>query len=318
MTQGSTAASELVGLSEIRETVKRLPEAVQHTPLFRSHGLSELLGTNAWVKCEMFQPSGSFKVRGALNRIASLTDNERSDGVIAFSAGNHAMAVAYAARQQGIVPKICMPAHAVQFKVDAVKALGADLELVEGDLVARVHELIDEHGYTLVHPFGDREILAATGTIGVEITEAIPDVTTVIVPVGGGGLISGIAAAVKLHNPRCRVIGVEPSTANVMTESLHHGSAQTLTSAKSMADGLTAPLTTELNLAHVQAFVDEVVVVPEEDVRSMWEATVRATRLAIEPSAAVGVGAVRDGLIDVAEDRKVCFIMCGANTDLLP
>lgn len=307
----------LISDTEITDAVDRLPAYVQSTPLFRSAGLSDLLGVDAWVKCEMFQPSGSFKVRGAMNRIASLSPDERDRGVIAFSAGNHAIAVAYAASQYGITPKICMPAQAVQFKVDAVRALGADLELVDGDLVGRVHALIDEHGYTLVHPFADREVIAATGTVGREITEALPDVTTIVVPLGGGGLISGIAAAVKTHNPDCRVIGVEPSGANVMSVSLQAGTAQTLLTAKSLADGLTAPLTTDLNLAHVRAFVDDVVVVPEDDIRAMWETTVRATRLAIEPSAAVGVGAVLAGLIETDPDDRICFIMCGANTNLL-
>ena len=307
----------LISESEIEGAADRLPQSVRNTPMFRSAGLSDLLGVESWVKCEMFQPSGSFKVRGAMNRIASLSPEERERGVIAFSAGNHAIAVAYGASQYGIVPKICMPAQAVQFKVDAVRAMGADLELVDGDLVGRVHELVAERGYTLVHPFADREVIAATGTVGREITAALPDVTTVVVPVGGGGLISGIATAVKRHNPGCRVIGVEPSGANVMSVSLQAGSAQTLLTAKSLADGLTAPLTTDLNLAHVRAFVDDMVVVPEDDVRRMWETTVRAVRLAIEPSAAVGVGALQAGMFEVRSDDKVCFIMCGANTNLL-
>lgn len=318
MSQDTDKTPELISEQEITLAQRRIPVVVQKTPMFRSAGLSDLLGLDAWVKCEMFQPSGSFKVRGALNRIASLTDEERARGVIAFSAGNHAMAVAYAANQQGMTPKICMPAKAVRYKVEAVKALGADLELVDGDLVARVNDLIDEYGYTLMHPFADREIIAATGTIGREILDVVPEVTTVIVPVGGGGLISGIAAAIKQRNPKCRVVGVEPSYANVVSKSVKLGVPQLLKTATSMADGLTAPLTTELNLAHVQSYVDDVVVVPEDEVRAMWEMTLRTTRLAIEPSAAVGVGAVERGLINTSQDKHVCFIMCGSNTDLVP
>jgi threonine dehydratase len=290
---------------------------VLHTPMFRSPGLSDLLSTEIHLKCELFQPTGSFKVRGVFNKLSTLSVREKQDGVIAFSAGNHAMAVAYAARQAGIEVTICMPATAVAFKIEAVRDLGAHLELVEGDLVARAMAIREERGLTLIHPFDDPAVVAGAATCGREIIMDLPNVSTVLVPIGGGGLISGVAVGIRRANPDCRIIGIEPSSADVVTRSLLAGHPTAFFGSKSIADGLTAPITGAVNLAHIRTFVDEIVTVDEEDIAAAFGLVVRQGKLAVEPAAGVTVAAVLSGAVSLQPNEPSCLIMCGGNTDRL-
>lgn len=306
----------LISDDAIDQAQERVQPQVMVTPLIRSCGLSEALGTNVILKCELFQPTGSFKVRGVFNKALQLSDEERERGLIAFSAGNHAMAVAHVGTGLGLPVTVCMPAGAVQFKVDAVRAMGADLELVEGDLVGHAMARRDELGATLVHPFDDPAVVAGTATLGREIVAQDPHLDTVIVPVGGGGLISGVAAAVKRHNADIRVIGVEPDSSDVVRRSRAVGYAVAIDHPHTLADGLGAPVTGDINLAHVDAYVDEMVTVPEDDIRQAWQELLDLSKLAAEPAAAVSVAAIRNGAITVAPDEKVCMIMSGGNADL--
>jgi threonine dehydratase len=304
----------LISDEAINEAEHAIAPHVLRTPMVPSYALSNALGTRAFLKCELFQPTGSFKVRGVFNKASRLTEDERSRGLIAFSAGNHAMAVAHVGVGLGLPVTVCMPMGAVQFKVDAVQAMGATLELVEGDLVATAMARQAELGATMVHPFDDPAIVAGTATIGREIMDQLPNVDTVLVPTGGGGLISGIATAVKRANPNVRVIGIEPTTADVIAASRRAGGPTQIV-AKSLADGLTAPVTGAINLAHIDAYVDEMVLVDEAAIRPAWQELVDLTKLAAEPAAAVSLAAIRSGAVTVQANERVCMIMCGGNAD---
>jgi len=244
-----------------------------------------------------------------------MSEEERSLGLIAMSAGNHAMAVAHVARHMGVPATVCMPATAVQFKIDAVRALGATLELVEGDLVARTNELRDELGASYVHPFDHAAVVAGTATIGREIMADDPDTTVVIVPVGGGGLISGVATGVKSVAPHVRVVGVEPEEADVVAQSRAAGGPISLSGARSIADGLAAPITGQINLDHIEANVDELVHVSEDDLHGAWGVVVRQGKFAVEPAAAAGVAGVLAGKIALTAADKVCLVLSGGNAD---
>ena len=239
--------NELVDDATIDDATARIAPHVMRSPLFRSAGLSDDVGVDVFVKAELFQPTGSFKLRGVFNKALTLSDDENERGLIAFSAGNHAMAVAHVGAGLGVPVTVCMPAGAVRFKVDAVKALGANLELVDGDLVAHAMRRQEQLNATLIHPFDDPAVIAGTATIGRELLADLPDVDIVIVPVGGGSLISGVAAAVKRHNRNAKVIGVEPDTADVVTRSLSAGHPVPHPGPKSLADGLNAPVTGKIN-----------------------------------------------------------------------
>ena len=225
------------------------------------------------------------------------------------------MAVAHVGMQLGIKVTVCMPAGAVQLKVDAVRAMGASAELVDGDLVAYTERRQHELGATLVHPFDDPAIVAGHAGLGAEIMEDLPDVDTVIVPVGGGGLISGTATALKRARPDVRVIGVEPDSADVVGRSRRAGQPTPLPGPKSLSDGLTAPVTGALNLAHIDAYVDELVTIAEESIRPAWRELLTIAKLAGEPAAAVGIAAIRAGLIKIDADEKVCLVISGGNAD---
>jgi threonine dehydratase len=305
----------LIGDAAIDEAAARLAPLVVRTPMLPCAALSELLGADVHLKAELFQHTGSFKVRGALNRTMSLAPDELACGLIAFSAGNHAMAVAAAGKQLGVPVIVCMPAGAVQFKIDAVRALGADLELVDGDLVARAMERQRSSGATLVHPFDHPATVAGTATIGREIIADLEDLDTVIVPVGGGGLISGVAAAIKRARPGVRVVGVEPEGADVVARSRRAGHPVALPKPVSLADGLGAPVTGELLMEHIDAYVDELVTIAEAAVAPAWHDLLTVAKLAGEPAAAVGIAAIRSGVVTVRADERVCLLISGGNAD---
>lgn len=306
----------LISDSDIDGATARIAPHVLRTPLVRSHGLSEAVGRDTYLKCELFQPTGSFKVRGVFNKAQDLPRDTRERGIIAFSAGNHAMAAAHVGVGLGLPVTVCMPAGAVQFKVDAVRSMGADLELVDGDLVAHVMARRDELGAELVHPFDDPAVVAGTATIGREIVADLPDVDVVLVPVGGGGLISGVATAIKRHNPNIRVIGIEPDSADVIRQSRKAGHPVTLDHPKTLADGLGAPITGEINLAHIDAYVDEMVTVPEAAIRPAWQRFLQTTKLAAEPSPAVCLAALELGVVPIPEGKKLAIVVSGGNADL--
>ncbi len=317
MTGGTrSSATALVGIDDVRRAADRLAGRVHRTPVLRSTTLGELWGVRLDLKAEVFQRTGSFKARGALNTVLSLPAEERVRGVITVSAGNAGAAVAYAATSVGVPGTVVMPATAVPAKIAACRAYGADVVLTDGDLLDTYLATVAETGRVPVHPFDDPAVVAGTGTVGLEIAEDVPDAEVVLVPVGGGGLISGVAAALADLAPGVRVIGIEPETADVVSRSLDAGSPVRLPGARSVADGLAAPMSSQLTLDHVRAFVERVVRVSDEDVLRALALAVPRTKLLLEPSAAAPLAALMTGVLDLPPGTRVVSVASGGNVDL--
>ncbi|MGA7907593.1 MAG: threonine/serine dehydratase [Candidatus Sulfotelmatobacter sp.] len=281
-----------IGLAEIREAQSRIDGITVRTRLIEfNHADSRRL----FVKPENQQPIGAFKLRGAYNKIASLTEQDRKRGVITYSSGNHAQGVAYAARALNTKAIIVMPNNAPAIKREATAKLGAEIVLVgpaSEERKTKAEELATQHGYVIVPPYNDEQIIAGQGTIGLEILEDLPEVETVLVPVGGGGLISGVATAIKLTRPSTRIIGVEPELAADAQASLRAGKIVQFTAAqvsRTIADGLRTQSVGEINFAHIQKYVDDIVTVTEEQIRQAMKLLARDPKTIAEPSGAVAV-----------------------------
>jgi threonine dehydratase len=294
-------ADSLVSLATIRAAAARIAGIAVRTPLIEAAfpGVSGYgTGKRIWLKAESLQPIGAFKIRGAANKILQLSAAEIARGVITYSSGNHAQGVAYAAREVGARAVIVMPSNAPAIKRAATLALGAevvDVGLASSERLAVAEQLVREHGYVVVPPYDDEQIIAGQATCGLEIAETLPDVDLVLSPVSGGGLLSGVAAAVKQLRPQARVFGVEPELAADTAESFRTGSIVTwpaeLTS-RTIADGLRTQSVGRRNFAHIQAFVEGIITVTEAEIRAAMRAIVAATRLVPEPSGAVAAAAL--------------------------
>ena len=288
----------IVTLADIREAHRRLSGVAVRTVLLPAR-IRELesgqVERRLWLKPENQQPIGAFKLRGAYNKIASIPLEERKRGVISYSSGNHAQGVAYAARALGVKAVIVMPANAPGIKREATEALGAELVLVGPGSMERMQkaeELAAQHGYIIVPPYNDEHIIAGQGTIGLEILEDLPEVETVLVPVGGGGLISGVAAAIKLSRPEVRIIGVEPEVASDARESLKSGKLAQFTAeqvTRTVADGLRTQSIGPINFEHIRTFVDDIITVSEEEILTAAKRLAANPQTLAEPSGAVSV-----------------------------
>ncbi len=305
----------MIALEDIEAARRVIAGRLHRTPVMGSTYLGGLVGATLVFKLEMFQKTGSFKPRGVLNNMHHLTPEERGRGVISLSAGNHAQALAYAASASGITSTIVMPASAVQSKVDATKAYGGEVVLTDGDLMETMLSVQRERGLTLVHPFDHPMTIAGTGTLGLEVMEDVPDVDVVVVGIGGGGLISGVAAAVKSKRPQAKVIGVEPEGAPGMTLSLQQGSPAHLDSLDTVADGLAAPFVGEHNLAHVQEYVDDVVLVTDDEIVSAMGLILERCKVVAEPAASSTLAALLSGKVRVAKGSTVVCVLSGGNID---
>jgi threonine dehydratase len=286
-------------------------------PGLSGHGTKKRI----WLKAESLQPIGAFKIRGAANKILQLTAEEIARGVITYSSGNHAQGVAYAAREVGAKAVIVMPSNAPAIKRAATLALGAevvDVGVASNERLAMAEQLVREHRYVVIPPYDDEQIIAGQGTCGLEIAEALPDVDLVVVPVSGGGLLSGVAAAVKQLRPRAKVIGVEPELAGDTAESFRTGKIVTwpaeLTS-RTIADGLRTQCVGERNFRHLQAFVDGIITVTEAEIRAAMRAIVAATRLVPEPSGAVAAAALLFHAGELPAYTKAVAVVSGGNVD---
>jgi threonine dehydratase len=288
------SAATLVTLEEIRAARERIRPVAKVTPLL---DVSSLAGRPLWLKCESLQPGGAFKIRGAYNMVAQLSDDERRRGVITYSSGNHGQAVAIAARALGAPAVVVMPTTAPAIKVNGVRRFGAEA-VFEGTTSlhrrAKAEEIAAARGLTMVPPFDHEWIIAGQGTLGLEILDQCPDIGTVLVPVGGGGLVSGVAAAIKLSKPSrpgIAVIGIEPSGAASMKNSLESGEVRTLEGAHSIADGLMAVRPGDLNFAHVRKFVDRIDTVDDEEIAAAVRWLFENAKIVAEPSGAATVAA---------------------------
>jgi threonine dehydratase len=320
----STQTETLVGIDEIRAAAQRIAGIAIRTPLLRAPfpGIADRGATReVWLKAESLQPIGAFKIRGAANKILQLTPDQIARGVITYSSGNHAQGVAYAAREVGAKAVIIMPSNAPAIKRAATLALGAevvDVGVASSERLAVAEKLVREHGHIVIPPYDDEQIIAGQGTCGLEIVEELPGVDLVLSPVSGGGLLSGVAAAVKQLNTRTKVFGIEPELAGDTAESFRTGSIVTwaaeLTS-RTIADGLRTQSVGERNFAHIRAFVDGIVTVTEAEIRAAMRAIVAATRLVPEPSGAVTTAALLFHAHELPAYKKAVAIVSGGNVD---
>ena len=275
-------------------------------------------GAELYLKTENLQITGSFKVRGAYYKMTRLSAEEKAKGVVACSAGNHAQGVALAARKNGIKAVICLPDGAPISKVEATKSYGAEVCLVEGvydDAYKKALALAEEKGYTFVHPFNDEDVIAGQGTIALELADQIPDMDAVIVPIGGGGLISGIAYTIKTLNPRVKVYGVEAKGAPTMKNSIEHGEMEELPSVSTIADGIAVKKAGDLTYELCQKYVDEIVTVSDDEISAAILALMEQHKLVTEGAGAVAVAAAMFGKIDLKGKKAVC-LLSGGNIDV--
>jgi threonine dehydratase len=301
-------------LEEIRQAAAELEGRIHRTPMVESSALDQELGARLTLKAELFQKTGSFKVRGLLYKTLQLTPEERERGVITVSAGNAAGALAWAARAAGVPATVVMAKTAVPAKIAAARAYGAQVELVDGDLIAAYESIRDERKLTGVHPFDDLDVITGHGSLGLELLADRPDIDTVLVGVGGGGLISGVALAVKLLKPTIRVIGIEPETADVVSRSLEAGEPLKLPTSRSVADGLAAPVCGTRNFPIIQQYVDQVVRVSEGAIVEATRLVMSRTKLALEPAAAAPFAALLEG--KVQPHGLTAAVVSGGNLDV--
>ena len=302
----------LVGLTEIEAAARRLAGVSVSTPLLPADALSDATGAQVRLKCENLQRTGSFKIRGAHNFVSQLSDDQVSSGLITYSSGNHAQAVALAGKLRGVQVVVVMPTTAPKVKRDGVERLGAEIEY-EGttsvERMARAEEIAEQRGLVIVPPFDHRHIIAGQGTVGLEIAREWPDVDLVLAPIGGGGLASGIAAAVKRLLPSAQIIGVEPKGAASMRKALDEGHPAILDDIDTIADGLAPVIAGELTYEHARELMEDVVTVDDDAIREATSWLVSRGKLVVEYSAALLSKAV-----DV-EGRAVAVVVSGGNLE---
>ncbi len=320
----TTETVHLVSLEEIQAASKRIAGIAMRTPLVRAQfpGISGFgQPREIWLKAECLQPIGAFKIRGAANKILQLSAAEIARGVITYSSGNHAQGVAYAAREVGAKAVIVMPSNAPAIKRAATLAMGAeivDVGVASSERLAMAEKLVREHSYIVIPPYDDEQIIAGQATCGLGIVEQLPDVDLVVAPVSGGGLLSGVAAAVKQMRPQAQVFGIEPELAADTAESFRAGRIVTWPAEKTsrtIADGLRTQSVGERNFAHIRQFVDGIVTVTEAEIRAAMRAIVAVTRLVPEPSGAVATAALLFHARELPEYRKAVAVVSGGNVD---
>ena len=306
----------MISMAMLHDAQRVLKPVINRTPVIPTKGL--VPGCAFYLKADCLQKTGAFKLRGAYYKIATLSDEEKERGVIACSAGNHAQGVAFAARDMGIKATICIPEGAPISKIEATRSYGANVVLVPGvydDAYAEAVRLRDEQGLTFIHPFNDYSIMAGQGTIGLEILEQLPDVDMIFVPIGGGGLIAGLAYAVKNLRPQCRIIGVQAAGAPSMAESLKEGKIITLSSVDTVADGIKVKTPGDLTFDMCREYVDEVVTVSEGEIASAILTVLEKQKLVAEGAGAVGIAAAMYHKVNT-EGKTVCALLSGGNVDV--
>ena len=314
---GVVQGEGLVGLTEIKAASRRLAGIIVPTPLIPADAISERIGAQVRLKCENLQRAGSFKIRGAFNFISQLSDDQVSAGIITYSSGNHAQAVALAGKLRGLRVVVVMPTTAPKVKRDGAERLGAEV-VFEGttsiERRVRAEEIAEREDLVIVPPFDHRHIIAGQGTVGLEIARDWADVDIVLAPIGGGGLASGVAAAVKRMLPSAKVIGVEPVGAASMRNALDNGSPTLLHEIDTIADGLAPVIAGELTFEHARDLIDDVVLVDDEAIRAATEVLVGRQKLIVEYSGAATTAALLSGKVDVKGGR-VAAVISGGNLD---
>jgi threonine dehydratase len=305
-------------LDDFKAARARIAPHIKHTPLLTSQQLSEQTGYDIRLKAELFQRVGSYKIRGPLNKFALMSEEQKKRGVVCSSAGNHAQGVALAAKIHGIRAVVCMAKNATPAKIAATKGYGAEVVLhgsIWDEANEKAKELVRTQGLTYVHPFDDAELIAGQGTLGLEIATDWPEVEAVIVPIGGGGLISGVSMALKSHNGKTRVIGVESSDGPAMKKSIEAGRLETI-DCKTIIDGLRVRRVGEINFSVVQRFVDEIVALPDRDIFDGMIWVMERCKLVVEGAAAAPVAALLHGLVKLPSGSRVAVVLSGGNLNL--
>jgi threonine dehydratase len=305
-------------LADFQEVRSRIAPHIKHTPLLTSRQLSEHTGYDVRLKAELFQRVGSYKIRGPLNKFALMPDEQKRRGVVCSSAGNHAQGVALAAKIHGIRAVVCMATNATPSKVAATKGYGAEVVLhgsIWDEANEKAKELVRTEGLTYVHPFDDEQLIAGQGTLGLEVVQDWPDVDAIVVPIGGGGLISGVSMAVKSHNPGVRVIGVESSDGPAMKRSIEAGHLETI-DCRTVIDGLRVRRVGEINFSVVQRYVDEIVALPDREIFDAMIWVMERCKLVVEGAAAAPVAALLRGLIRLPPGSRVAVVLSGGNLNL--
>lgn len=309
---------EELSLDDVREAQELIRPILHRTPLFTSRYLSEKTGAEVWLKGELFQKTGSFKPRGAINRLKHFTDEEKKKGIVSVSAGNHAQAVAFAASREKIPCTVVMPASAPANKLEATRDYGATVILHDNmsTIFERTEEVRREKDAILLHPFNDPYVIAGQGTVGLEIFEDLPDADVVVVGIGGGALASGIAFSLKNLNPRIHIVGVEPEGAATMTRALEAGKPVRMEKMTSIADGLSAPIVGEWTLAMVKKHVDEILLVKDSEIIQAIQVLLQRAKLLVEPAGAAGTAALLTGKVRDIHGKKVVLVLSGGNLSL--
>lgn len=307
----------MLTLDRVYKASRVLKDVIRETDMILAPNIRK--GTNIYLKTENLQVTGSFKVRGSYFKISQLSEEEREKGVIACSAGNHAQGVALAATRSGIKSIICLPDGAPISKVEATKRYGAEVCMVKGvydDAYKKAIELRDENGYCFIHPFDDPDVIAGQGTIGLEIMEQLPNVDAVIVPIGGGGLISGVAYTIKQINPNCKVYGVQAQGAPSMENSINDGQIETLPKVQTIADGIAVKTPGNLTYDLVKEYVDGIVTVSDDEIALAILTLLEQQKLIAEGAGAVPVAAVLAGKIPDIDGKNICCLVSGGNVDV--
>lgn len=307
----------MLTLEKFEEASEIVKKVTNQTKLIYSEYYSKQTGGKVYLKPENMQYTGAYKLRGAYYKISTLTDEERARGLITASAGNHAQGVAYAAKQFGCKATIVMPTVTPLIKVNRTKSYGAEVVLhgdVYDDACAKAYELAEEHGYTFVHPFDDLDVATGQGTISMEIVQELPTVDYILAPIGGGGLITGVATLAKMLNPKIKVIGVEPAEAASMKAALEAGEVVTLSSANTIADGTAVKRVGEQNFPYVQEYVDDIITIEDDELIEAFLDMVENHKMVVENSGLLTIAALKH--LDLHK-KKVVSILSGGNMDVI-
>ncbi|OQY80164.1 MAG: hypothetical protein B6D41_21425 [Chloroflexi bacterium UTCFX4] len=307
-----------IALDDFDDARTIIHNKLHRTPTASASALGEIAGVNLFLKCEQFQKTGSFKPRGALNKLAHLSEAERARGLVSASAGNHAQGLSYAARAFGAHATIVMPQDAPQAKIDAVRGYGGEIVFTESvnTMFDKMLELQRAHNYTIAHPFDDPYVIAGQATIGLEIFEDVPDAEYVFVPIGGGGLISGIAAALKWQNPKIKIIGVESNAGGAYFASVRAGKNTRVVCTPTIAGGIVCPMIGENNYPMLQEFVDDVVLVNDDELKIAIRLLLERCKMLVEGAGAAATAAIVAKKVSLPKNARVVAVLSGGNVDL--
>ena len=305
-------------LDNFNSVLKRISPYINKTPIISSSSLNGMFDLDIFFKLELMQKTGSFKSRGAINKVLQLSEEERSRGVVAISAGNHAQATSWACSQFGIKSKIIMPHTASQSKIDATESYGGEVILTKEKMMDTCQKLIDEENLSFVHPFDDLDILMGQGTVALEVINEIKNLDYAFVSIGGGGLIAGMACVLKQINPKIKIIGVEPINSNVMTNSIKSGKPEIFDTInnKTIADTLAAPFAGKITFEYVKEYVDDIINVSEDEMIESLRMMIERLKIVPEPSASACFVPIVFNKLNVPSKSKCLVVVCGGNIDL--